>query len=49
MDFGDDIDGVTLLDTYKDDIDMIDIGRILDAVPHKPHYAFDILEFLLFM
>ena len=44
MDLGDDTDEVTLLDTYKDKIDMIDIGRILDAAPHKPHSAFDMFE-----
>ena len=31
MDFGDVTDGVTLLDTYKDEMDMIGIGCILDA------------------
>ena len=48
MDLGDDTDGVTLLDTYIDEMDMIGTGRILDAAPHEPHYAFDTsLEFLL--
>ena len=41
MDLGDDTDGVTLPDTYKDEMDMISIGRILDAAPHDPHSAFD--------
>ena len=41
MDLGDDTDGVTLPDTYKDEMDMIGIGRILDAAPHDPHFAFD--------
>ena len=41
MDLGDDIDGVTLADTYIDEMDMIGIGRILDAIPHEPHYAFN--------
>ena len=41
MNLGDDTDGVTLPDTYKDEMDMIGIGRILDAAPHEPHYAFD--------
>ena len=41
MDLGDDTDGVTLPDTYIDKMDMIGIGRILDAAPHEPHYAFD--------
>ena len=31
MDFGDVTDGVTLSDSYKDEMDMIDIGCILDA------------------
>ena len=34
-------DGVTLDDTYNDEMDMIGIGRILDAAPHGPHSAFD--------
>ena len=38
MDLGDDIDGVTLPDTY---MDMIGIGRILDIAPRGPRYAFD--------
>ena len=41
MDLGDDTDGVTLPNTYIDEMDMIDIGRILDAAPHEPHSAFD--------
>ena len=41
MDLGDDIDGVTLPDTYMDEMDMIGIGRILDTAPRGPHYAFD--------
>ena len=41
MDLGDDIDGVTLPDTYMDEMGMIDTGRILDTAPHGPHYAFD--------
>ena len=41
MDIGDDTDGVTLPDTYKDGMDMIGIGRILNATPHEPHSAFD--------
>ena len=44
MDLGDDIDGVTLPDTYMDEMDMIDIGRILDTVPYGPHYAFDMFR-----
>ena len=41
MDLGDDTDRLTLPDTYIDNTDMIGIGRILDATPHEPHYAFD--------
>ena len=41
MDLGDDIDGVTLLDTYMDEMDMIGIGRILDTAPRGPNSAFD--------
>ena len=43
MDLGDDTDGVTLLDTYMDEMDMINTNRILDIAPHGPHHAFDIL------
>ena len=41
MDLGDDTDGVILPNTYKDEMDMIGIGRILDVALHEPHYAFD--------
>ena len=41
MDLGDDTDGVTLLDTYIDEMDMIGIGRILNEAPHEPYYTFD--------
>ena len=41
MDLGDDIDGMTLPDTYMDKMDMIGTGRILDRVPRGPHFAFD--------
>ena len=41
MDLRDDTDGVTLPDTYIDEMDMMGIGRILDVAPHEPHYAFD--------
>ena len=41
MDLGDDTDGVTLLDTYMDEMDMIGTGRILDIAPHGPHSSFD--------
>ena len=44
MDLGDDTDGVTFPNTYKDEMDMIRIGRILDVTPHQPHYAFDMFE-----
>ena len=42
MDLGDDIDEVILPDTYIDDMDMIGIGRILDATPHELHFAFEV-------
>ena len=32
---------MTLPDTYKDEMDMIGIGRILDAAPHELNSAFD--------
>ena len=35
-------DGVTLDDAYTDEMDMIGIGRILDAIPQRPHSAFDL-------
>ena len=35
-------DGVTLDDAYTDEMDMIGIGHILDATPHRPHFAFDL-------
>ena len=41
MDLGDDTDGVTPPNTYIDEMDMIGIGRILDATPHEPHFSFD--------
>ena len=41
MDLEDDTDRVTLPDTYKDEMDMIDIGHILDATLHEPHSTFD--------
>ena len=41
MDLGDDTDGMTLPDTYKDEMNMIDIGRILDVAPHEAHSSFD--------
>ena len=44
MDLGDDTDGVTLPDTYMDEMDMIGTGRILDTAPHGPHSAFDMFE-----
>ncbi|KAL6325701.1 hypothetical protein AAG906_023585 [Vitis piasezkii] len=34
--------GVTLDDAYIDKMDMIGIGRILDAAPHGPHSSFDL-------
>ena len=44
MDLGDDIDGVTLPDTYMDEMDMIDTGHILDTAPHGPRSAFDMFR-----
>ena len=41
MDLGDETDGVTLPDTYMDEMDMIGIGRFLNTAPHGPHSAFD--------
>ena len=41
MDLGDDIDGVTLPDTYMDEMDMIGTGRILNTAPRGPYSAFD--------
>ena len=41
MDLGDNTDGVTLPDTYKDEMDMISIGCTLDVAPHEPHSSFD--------
>ncbi|RVW66310.1 hypothetical protein CK203_066206 [Vitis vinifera] len=35
-------DGVTLLDAYTDEMDMIGVSRILDAIPHDPHSNFDL-------
>ena len=41
MDLGDNTNGVTLPNTYINEMDMIGIGRILDATPCKPHSTFD--------
>ena len=41
MDLGDYTDGVTLPDTYMDEMDMIGTGRILDTAPRGPHSVFD--------
>ena len=41
MDLKDDTNGVTLPDTYIEEMDMIDISRILDATPREPHSTFD--------
>ena len=40
MDLGDETDGVTLPDTYMDEMDMIGTGRIFDTTPRGPHSAF---------
>ena len=42
MDLGDGSNGVILPDTYMDEMDMIDTGRILDTAPCGPHSAFDL-------
>ena len=44
MDLGDDIDGVTLLDTYMDEMDMTGTGRILDTAPRGTHSVFDMFR-----
>ena len=41
MDLGDEIDGVTLPDTYMDEMDMIGTGRFLDTAPCGPHSTLD--------
>ena len=41
MDLGDETDGVTLPDTYIDEMDMIGTGRFLDIAPRGPYFAFD--------
>ena len=41
MDLGDETDGVTLPDTYMDEMDMIGTGCFLDTASHGPHSAFD--------
>ena len=37
-----DADGVTLPDSCTEEMDMIGVGRILDTVPHGPHFDFDL-------
>ena len=44
MDLGDDTDEVTLPDTYIDEMNMIAIGRILDAASRKPHSTFNMFR-----
>ena len=39
-----DVDGVTLPNACIDEMDMIGVGRILDAVPHSPHSDFDLFR-----
>ena len=41
MDLGDETDGMTLPDTYMDEMDMIGTGRIFDTAPRGPHSDFD--------
>ena len=45
MDLGDGPDGVILPNTYMDVMDMISIGRILDATSCGPHSSFDMFGF----
>ena len=42
MDIVIDADGVTLPDACTDEMDMIGVSRILDAIPHDPHSNFDL-------
>ena len=42
MDIVIDTDGVTLPNACTDEMDMIRVGHILDAVPHGPHSDFDL-------
>ncbi|RVW21495.1 hypothetical protein CK203_111259 [Vitis vinifera] len=44
VDSGGGTNGVTLDDAYTDEMDMIGIGRILDAAPHGPHSTFDMFR-----
>ena len=46
MDLGDDIDGVTLPNTYMDEMDMIGTSRILDTTPRGLHSSFDMFRVL---
>ena len=39
-----DANGVTLPDACTDEMDMIGLGHILDAVPHDPHSDFDLFR-----
>ena len=41
MDLGDETDGVTLPDTYMDEMDMIGTGCFLDTTPRGPHSSLD--------
>ena len=42
INLGDETDGVTLPDTYMDEMDMIGTGRFLETAPHGPHSTFEI-------
>ena len=44
MDTVSDADGVILPDACTDEIDMIGVGHILDAVPHGSHSDFDLFK-----
>ena len=47
VDSGGGPNGVNLDDAYTDEKDMIGISRILDAAPHRPHFAFDLFGVLM--
>ena len=40
-----DTDGVPLPDAYTNEMNMIGIGLILNAIPHGPHSDFDFRSF----
>ena len=44
MDPRDGTDNVTPHDAYDDEMDMVGIGRVIDAALHGPHSSFDLFE-----